>query len=892
MGTNEGRNPEGPVAATPRLTDEQRKPLDVAGASVALAAGAGCGKTTVLTARYLVDLEVGDRSLRSIVALTFTKKAARELRQRIRRRCRDQLASGEEAARWRGILRGLEAAPIGTFHEFCGQWLRGRAMEAGIDPDFTVLDASIAGTIRDEALAQCLRDWLARGDADLIDLAVEFGLGRVRQALGHLVDRGAIGDLDEWASLSAGEIVDRWKAAWEEQGRPARLDKVVQVARRCREFLSEHEPTHPKMRQRRLALLGLIPLIGEKGGDDALLEEIVENAKVQGGGNKTHWESEALYEQIKERLTLVRDAIKDYRKRIQWDPAATHQAAEYGLRFARLAIKLRKCYAAAKRARGGLGFDDLMILTPDLLRGRPEQPGSISRLLVDEFQDTGAVQGEILRRLGGEALVKGGLFLVGDEKQSIYRFRGAEPRIFQDFRGEFDRDGHHALTENFRSVPAILDFVNALFAGEYPGDANRLVPGPRDFDHDDDQAVEFLWASEPDDAEGEKKPRPQVHERRKLEARWIARRLRQRLARGWKVRDRKLGGWRQAEPRDIAFLFRAMTDVGPYESALAEEGFDYHVMGGSAYYAQQEIHDLINVLSAIEDPLDPVAMAGALRSPFFCLSDDALYWLVTSGGGDPAEGLRKADQVAELSPQDRQLALRARDLLARWRDLKDRIPIASLVDRVLDDSGYEAALLGEYLGERKRANARKMVRLARQFDLQGGFTVADLVKRLRNDLRETQREEQAATTDEEGTSVRLMSIHQAKGLEFPIVVLPDLNRRQPGRMNLVAFHPRLGPLVQVSKDGMPAEASAAETADEAGPEGSSQGLGWLTYQSIEQREEDEEGLRLFYVATTRARDTLILSSGDGPGDNPSSPAMRLLAERFDRSTGRCLATLP
>jgi ATP-dependent helicase/nuclease subunit A len=284
---------------------------------------------------------------------------------------------------------------------------------------------------------------------------------------------------------------------------------------------------------------------------------------------------------------------------------------------------------------------------------------------------------------------------------------------------------------------------------------------------------------------------------------------------------------------------------------------------------------------------------GALRSPFFCLSDDGLYWLVTARGGDPAEGLRHADEMTELSEQDRRHATRARDLLGRWRDLKDRVPIAALVDRVLDESGYEAALLGEYFGARKRANARKLVRLARQFDLQGGFTVADLVARLRADLRRAPREEQAATTDEEGTSIRLMSIHQAKGLEFPIVVLPDLNRKPGGFSNFVAFHPELGPLVRVGKDASLAATSVAGgIGDDAGPDGSGQGLGWLTYQSIEQREEDEESLRLFYVATTRARDALILSAGLSPEEKAGSPALGLLAERFDRATGRCLARLP
>jgi ATP-dependent helicase/nuclease subunit A len=291
----------------------------------------------------------------------------------------------------------------------------------------------------------------------------------------------------------------------------------------------------------------------------------------------------------------------------------------------------------------------------------------------------------------------------------------------------------------------------------------------------DQPAVEFLWASEADAPET---PKGSARDRRKLEATWLARRLRQRLDAGWTIRDHATGRLRDAHADDIALLFRAMTDVGPYETALADAGFDYHTIGGAAFYVQQEVHDLINVLSAVEDPLDPVALAGALRSPFFCVSDDGLFWLA-SGQGSLLEGLEGADEIPELSALDRRRACRARGLLARWRSAKDRLSIAEMMNRVLEESGYEAALLGEFLGPRKRANARKLVRLARRFDHQGGFTLAAFVGRLRADVRRPPREEQAATTDEEGTSIRLMSIHQAKGLEFPIVVLPDLNRKPP-----------------------------------------------------------------------------------------------------------------
>jgi ATP-dependent helicase/nuclease subunit A len=596
-----------------------------------------------------------------------------------------------------------------------------------------------------------------------------------------------------------------------------------------------------------------------------------------------------VYEAVKAELSKLRDAAKKVRARLEPDETATLQAAAQGLRYARLASEARGAYDDAKSHRGGLDFDDLLVKTRDLLRDHPEAvldaAGAVEFVLVDEFQDTDPVQAEILRLLAGEAFAEGRLFVVGDFKQSIYRFRGARPKIFQDFRSAFPAAGRLDLTENFRSTTPVLDFVNALFADAFPGETPHLAAGPRALPAGDGPAVEFVWADEPaEDA----KPRGRTiaRELRRVEARWLARLVRTRLDEGWTVRDRKTGSVRQAHAGDVAFLFRAMTDVAPYEQALAAEGLDFHVVGGSAFYAQQEVQDLVNVLSVVEDPLDPVALAGALRSPFFGLSDDALFWLSAPGRGGLAERFLAADAEATdgLSPDDRRRAGRARELLGRWRGLKDRLPIAELVDRVLDESGYEPALLGEFLGDRKRANARKLVRLARRFDARGGFTLAHFVARLRADLREPPREEQAATTDEEGTSVRLMSIHQAKGLEFPIVVVPDLNRKQDADRSPVLLDPDLGPLVRLGK--------LAPEADPDDTGGSGQSHGWTMYQTAERAEDEAESIRLFYVATTRARDALILSAGGGPASRPASPAMRLLDERFDRQTGTCRARLP
>jgi ATP-dependent helicase/nuclease subunit A len=271
-------------------------------------------------------------------------------------------------------------------------------------------------------------------------------------------------------------------------------------------------------------------------------------------------------------------------------------------------------------------------------------------------------------------------------------------------------------------------------------------------------------------------------------------------------------------------------------------------------------------------------------------------WLGASGRGDLAERFLDLGPGPDpgalpgLSADDRRRVCRACELLGRWRALKDRLPIAGLVDRVLDESGFEPALLGEFLGDRKRANARKLVRLARRFDARGGFTLAHFVARLRADLREPPREELAATTDEEGTSVRLMSIHQAKGLEFPIVVVPDVNRKQDVGRSPVVFDPDLGPLVRLGK-GAGRDSSEGDQDEGAGGVGV-QSLGWTVSQSVERAEDEAEAVRLFYVATTRARDALILSAGGSPASRPASPAVRLLDERFDRRTGACRARLP
>ncbi|WP_435022124.1 UvrD-helicase domain-containing protein [Tundrisphaera sp. TA3] len=875
----------------PRLTRQQAEALDVDRASVALSAGAGCGKTTVLTERFVRAVGGPEPiALGRVVALTFTNKAARELRDRIRAECRARLESGHgDPDRWRSILRGLEAARIGTFHSFCGEILRRHAIAAGVDPGFAVLDEPIAMAIRDEALNLALRERLADRDPDLIELAVEFGLGIVVKALDELLANRSAGDLPAWAAREPEDVLIEWVATWTETVRPQLLVDFEKKCRPCRDLLASAGLAHPKAIERVARLEDAFALLKTRSeSTEAALAAIRELAKMTGLSAKGTWPSDEVKAAVGDHFKKIRDEIDKLLEAFVWDESTSLVAARQGVQFARLVVHARDAYDRAKQRRGGLDNDDLLLLTRRLLAEHPESVradlnGSIDLMLVDEFQDTDPVQSDILRHLAGPGLGDGRMFLVGDFKQSIYRFRGARPGLFIEYRSEFPAEGRRSLTENFRSVPGILDFVNALFADTFEEADAALQPGGGRPDFEGGPpAVGFLWDPAPAEPKGTTE-KADATARRREEARRIAEYLRDRLDAGWTVRGP--GGIpRPATAGDVAILFRSLSDASAYETALAEAGLDYHVVGGSGFFAQQEVSDVINLLTAVEDPLDAVAMAGALRSPAFSLSDDSLFWLVQETPGAPHAGLAAArgEWLERLSPPDRPRVERARELLDRWRAIKDRTPIAGLVEMILDESGYEAALLGEALGDRKRANARKLARMARAFDEQGGFTLADFVARLRADMRMATKENQAATTDEAGEIVRLMSIHQAKGLEFPIVVIPDLDRKRPGDLKRVAFDATLGPLVNPV-----AEAAGPDDAEESG--GS---LGWTLHRHLERQADDDEALRLLYVATTRARDFLLLSSASDPAKPATSPALRLIDRRFERTTGRFLGQLP
>ena len=867
------------------LTDQQRRAVVARDVSVVLSSGAGCGKTTVLTARYLSHLSTDHAEVGQVVAITFTERAAREMRSRIRTALSQLLKAEEDdtqAEQWARHLRNLETAPISTIHAFCGTLLRQYAVEAGLDSRFDVLEEVLSVNLESEALDAALQKLLTSqsipGD-DLRQLILLYGWRPVVDGVRHLLHARDERPWQQWLDQPAAQVA----TAWREQAHTHVLPRYVEYVLAARpaiaralDLLRRHPPLPGPMAVNVQLLLDGLPRLAEAPNLAATMTELIEAAKVGKVGAKA-WPDAAVYEQIKGAFEDLRAELRgQHLERFGEAAEGLESAVEVGRRFLRVTSEVDREYTESKRQHGVVDFQDLLILTRDLLRDdvvRARLQDRYRFLLIDELQDTDPVQMELVEALCGGGLTSGKLFAVGDANQSIYRFRGADVSLFQELRRRVPHEGRLGLTLNFRSQPAILDFANALLGHrleEYdPLRAHRPQdnPGP---------CVEFLWSPRVE--------KTSVAEARRVEAKWIARRIAAMIGKeGLPARSASDGNpllalrasqaLRPIRAGDVVLLFRALSNVHLYEAALRSQGLNYYLVGGRAFFAQQEIYDLLNLLRALENPQNAVSLAGTLRSPFCCLSDEALFVLGRHPGGLWA-GLVDETLEPRLPSDQRERVQRARRSLQRWRSLKDRLPIARLLGEVFADSGYDAATQFEYLGERKLANLWKLLDLARTFDRSGLFGLAEFIDRLGDFVRTQSREEQAATQPENADVVRLMTIHQAKGLEFPVVIIPDFAATPGGAGRpVVEWDDRLGCIARP-----PTDEEELPFPD----------FGWNLWQACDDLEEWHEDLRTLYVACTRARDYLVLSAAQPETFKATNAWTSILAERFDPSSGRCL----
>jgi ATP-dependent helicase/nuclease subunit A len=877
------------MSTTAALTEEQAVALRTRDSSIALAAGAGCGKTFVLSERFLSHLDHDSSlvqevaELRQLIAITFTDAAAREMRRRIRNKCYERSVSAatvESQDAWLKLLRAIEAARVSTIHAFCASLLREHAVEAGLDTAFGVLEQSAADVLVSEVIDDVLRARLAELDPTTLELAASSGLSKLKDQLRELLSFRHETAFEEWGNATVDEVVAAWQLCHETEALPAALAELASSPdlRVIVELLQSVTPPPKKASfvEAKAQLLELLPRLESSDLDETALKTLRSYVGVQKICSVKDWPTKEAFDAYRDTCKRFRDALDKYTPK-PFSVAAARGAAELGLKLLSLAHVVAEEYQRAKAREGKLDFDDLLfhayrlLTSPEHVALRERLSADLRLLLVDEFQDTDRLQVELVKALCGD-VAAGKLFFVGDMNQSIYRFRGAQPDVFLDLRNQIPEPGKLPLTRNFRSQPAVLNFVNALFqqslGPEYrPLRPNRPQATP-------EPAIEFLWTLTPD-----KRQPGGKQDARAQEARRIARRLRELLESETPlIADASAeGGKRPLRLGDVAILFRALSDVALYESALREYDLDYYLVGGHAFYAQQEIYDVLNLLRAIASPADEIALAGVLRSPFFSLADETLFWLVEAAGG-LNDGLFAGQMPKELSNDERIKATAAADTLASLRARKDSLPITSLLAEALARTGYDAALLAEFLGQRKLANLNKLVEQARTADAGKVLDLAGFIAQLAEFVAREPKEALAATLSESADVIRLMTIHHAKGLEFPLVIVPDVDRKPEFRAPAAALHPTLGPVVKPPTDD---DEEPATT-------------GIDLFRTLEKQADAEERKRLFYVATTRAADYLMLSSslaGYEPNELESD-WMKLLAERFDLATGALRGELP
>jgi ATP-dependent exoDNAse (exonuclease V) beta subunit len=768
-------------------------------------AGPGSGKTTVLVAHFerLVESGVDPRR---ILAITFTDKAASNMRDKLARTFHD-----------RAEIRGkLERAYVSTVHGFCARLLKENAVFAGIDPEFYVMDER-----------ESLREQRRAVDEVLDGMFAEQP-DRMRALM-----RG-LAAIDVGAELM--ETYDAIRAAGVKVGDLARFPApptvdvaaVIEEVRnlRPRGWKFDQE-AHLQDAQEWVARIADALPHGPEATLRAMRSFTCKLPKLQ-RGNRAY-----------DLLKSLKDVLLP---ELEYSLVTEYYAAERAT-IIELFARFDGLYRERKGQLGALDYSDLEECAVRLLEDQPDVrcrlQDQFDQVLMDEFQDTNGQQARLLELLRPPDR----FYAVGDINQSIYGFRHAEPQVFHDYRGTVANDGGRLveLVENFRSRSDILQAVEVVVAGAEGVETRPLVPG-LSFPEKAEPSVEVVAAATPE-----------------LEGQWVAARILE-----FEGQLQLRNG--TATFRDFAVLVRNSEVLAEFTHAFDDFGIPYLVNRGKGFYEAREVVDLMHLLRVLANPRDEISMAAVLRSPFVMASDEALLRLFV-----PREGVETSLDTARISAcatADAEKLARFRDQLTRWRATRDYTPIDQLLLKAMDECGYEspagprgAANIEKFLAQARAASARQML--------------AEFVEEIEI-LRESKPREPDAPPEDSANAVKIMTVHAAKGLEFPVVFLAAMQKGIDATPGAISFSPRWGlgvrwhhPLGRDNRDD--AKDDAFQRA---------------IRQELKQREK-EEGNRLLYVAMTRAEEHLAMSFSTN-GKKPQNWAA-VVAERLGV---RCVSEPP
>ncbi len=820
--------------------------------SLLVEAAAGTGKTHELVQR-LVNLISDGVRVDQLVAVTFTRKAAGELKLRLRSALEQARSAAQEGCKKAALTEALchlEEARIGTIHSFCVEILKDRPVEAGVDPAFIELDEPEARRVYEQAFRQFMQSRLANPSATMTRALA-------RRAPSYFTDQQPLSRLSQagWQLVTWRDFDAPWQSPQFDLAQAAD-GLVVQVA-----ALAElaNRSTDP---------------------DDKLFQSLAKVREFAEWLHRAQMDGGRSTADIEARLIDLAPSLSDWFKKTKYYSDGLPQAQVLDLRAnllkavsafkaqadAQLAVALRSelselvhDYDRAKARRGALDFEDLLVKVRNLIRDNAQVRHYLQRrhthLLVDEYQDTDPLQTEILLLLSAADPTQsdwrkvqprgGSLFLVGDPKQSIYRFRRADIVLYQRVRQQFKEAGVGLvhLSHSFRATAPLQEAINLAFEPEMGSDN----PGQPDY-------VPLRGGPDPSATQPSlvSVPVAYPHNSRRLDVKTVAAQLPEAVGAflqwllndsGWTVRDPDAPETRiPVAPRHIALLFKNITQglsdtTRGYIQDLEHRGIPHLTVGSRSFRERDEVQALLNACSAIEWPQDELSVLATLRGPLFALPDDLLLRYQSQCGHlNPLTTTQEVDE--ELQPvQD---ALR---FLGEIREVRNHQALPVTLSSLLRETRAQLGFALRPAGEQVLANLQRVIDLGRSFEAQGGLSFRGFVQRLSEETQRA-RSNEAPAFDEDLDGVRMMTVHAAKGLEFPIVILADINTTNrsvtPGR-HLDADR-RLAALRLY-------ECSPRDLLDNEG---------------LERQMEEAETVRVAYVAATRARDMLVLP-GVGEG---------------------------
>jgi len=801
----------------------------------AVDAGAGTGKTTLLVSRLIALLLEKQAPLSRIAAITFTEKAAAELAERLRSKLEQELEpvrlaslaqgdQGQRVALIRSALEDMEQAPISTIHSFCAGLLREYPVEAGVDPQFTLLDEVQSGAFEDQAWDHWLKKNLAKPVEPLFQFLRLGGTFEHVDELKQFLKRNRT-----LLTLSSPKPLPSLQSFRD------RFNYFVVLTKREAAQCAKQEDTLYVALETFWAQCAAIE--GSEAGD---LDFALANLKVPKVGNKGaqgNWG--------KERLAALRESFVKLAEDQEKVFAPFKEAVLLNL------VHWIGGYLEeweSQKAQGGfLDFDDLLLKTRDLLRDYPEareeMKDRLDYLFVDEFQDTDPLQVEIvffLCEVQKKAekdwkkvrLEPGKLFLVGDPKQSIYRFRRADVAIYEATKDRILANGGKVeiLTENFRTVGGLVEWVNGRFPSQFEGTGIHYNPlNPSRAKGKTEGTLPILWGLRIP-AAGEEKP-SKAH-LRQLEAESVAAFLKdQVLGGGFTVSDAKPPfEKRPVRKGDIAILFRDLSNDNEefWEEALRKRDLSYQIVGGKRFYNRPEIVALSTLLTCLSSPADEAATVAVLRGPLFGFSDEQLF--LHRAGGRNFRFLEHAPgKIGEAFKHLRQ-----------WLEATRTLGVSDTLAKLYENTNLLAVTAGQPHGEQRVANLMKVLDQARDLETSQHFTYRAFVKWLTTQQEEGTMEGEAPGPDSSEDRITLMTIHKAKGLEFPVVFVSGLAADPKDSGSLMDRQHSAGAF-KVGKADL--------------------GLRTTNYEAVQKEEETQrkaEDTRLLYVAATRARDCLLL----------------------------------